>query len=111
MNKGSQRRLLATLSAMPHGVIKMSADIKSLVETSTTSRSSGRRRKRWNDHEPAELGGLRNQGDRTDGEAVLELGGPWSSRATVPGWKPNLDSPILALAKSTYQAMTGRSRQ
>ena len=32
-----QRRVLQVLAALPHGVVKMSADIPGLVETSTTS--------------------------------------------------------------------------
>ena len=33
--KAVQKKLLQTLAALPHGVIKMSADIPGLVETST----------------------------------------------------------------------------
>jgi dipeptidase D len=42
-------------------------------------------------------------------EAVLDLGGAEVERSDgYPGWKPNLDSPILALAKSTYAGLNGK---
>jgi dipeptidase D len=40
--------------------------------------------------------------------AAFQLGGARISAADgYPGWKPNLDSPILKLAQSTYQQMFG----
>jgi dipeptidase D len=41
--------------------------------------------------------------------AVFELGGANVVRAEgYPGWKPNLDSHILRVAKSTYQSLYGK---
>ena len=35
LKKGLQKKILMTISGLPHGVMKMSADISGLVETST----------------------------------------------------------------------------
>jgi dipeptidase D len=37
---------------------------------------------------------------------IFELGGAKVEQSDgYPGWKPNLDSPILKMAKSTYQSL------
>jgi dipeptidase D len=42
-------------------------------------------------------------------KSVLELGGAEiSGTDPYPGWKPNMDSPVLALAVSTYRELYGR---
>ena len=42
-------------------------------------------------------------------KSVFELGGAEVSGSDgYPGWKPNLDSPILKLARQTYQEMYGK---
>ncbi len=110
LKKDQQKSILHTLVALPHGVTKMSADIPGLVETST------------------------NVAVITTGKSVIEL--ETSQRSSVaseiadivqtvtsifelsgakvvqdsgyPGWKPNMDSPILKLAKSTYRQLYGR---
>jgi len=42
--------------------------------------------------------------------AALELGGASLSQSDgYPGWKPNLDSPILKLAAETYQSLFGKA--
>ncbi len=41
--------------------------------------------------------------------AIFELGGAKvESSDGYPGWKPNLDSPILKLAKDTYKSLYGK---
>lgn len=41
--------------------------------------------------------------------AVFDLGGADVERGEgYPGWKPNLDSPILKLAKSIYKSLYGK---
>jgi len=108
--KTLQAQILRTLAGLPHGVVKMSADIPGLVETSanlaivktsaskieiiTTQRSSV----------TSEIEEIKH----TFG-AIMELGGAKVKySAGYPGWKPNLNSNILKSAKSTYQSMFGK---
>jgi len=105
-----QKKILRALSALPHGVIKMSADIAGLVETSTNLaivRS-----------EPAQFTVITSQRSSVASEldeiqhsvgSIFELAGARVQYAEgYPGWKPNMDSPILQIAKSTYQQLFGR---
>jgi dipeptidase D len=90
-------KLLAFCSALPHGVLKMSQEIPGLVETSTnfaivastdktvevatSQRSSVASQINWAVEMVAAVGTL--------------AGARVKSSSGYPGWKPNLDSPIL----------------
>jgi dipeptidase D len=110
VKKGFQRRLQQTIAGLPHGVIKMSADIPGLVETSTNVAVIHTTKK------AITLATSQRSSVATEiseicqaVEAVLDLGGAEVERSDgYPGWKPNLDSPILALAKSTYAGLNGK---
>jgi dipeptidase D len=110
LKRSHQRQLLKTLAAMPHGVTKMSADVPGLVETSTNVAIITTKKK--------EIELVTSQRSSVASEideicqsiaAVFELG-----NATVqhtdgyPGWKPNLSSPVLQLAKNTYAILFGK---
>jgi dipeptidase D len=107
MKKKYQQQITSVLAALPHGAMKMSAEIPGLVETSTnlavitttgkqvvlvtTQRSSVA-------SEILEIG----QTVRT----IMEMGGADVTQgAGYPGWKPDLDSPILKLAVKTYEQL------
>ena len=104
------RKICRALLALPHGVTKMSADIPGLVETSTnlgvitTGKKDIAVSTSQRSSVASEIVEIA-QGVR----AVFELAG-----ATVtgsdghPGWKPNLDSPILKTAIATYKALYGK---
>jgi dipeptidase D len=110
MKKGQQRRILQTISAMPHGVTKMSADIPGLVETSTnvaiietkgkkvTLTTSQRSSVASEIEEICET--VRNIFDLADADYATADG--------YPGWKPNMKSEILKVAKSSYQSLYGK---
>jgi dipeptidase D len=108
--KAEQRRLCRTIAALPSGVQLMSPDIPGLVETSTNvsviTTSSG------------DITLVTSQRSSVASrlaeivqtvEAIFELGG-----ATIevsdgyPGWKPNLDSPILNVAQGCYRKLYGK---
>jgi dipeptidase D len=110
IGKPAQEKLLRTISALPHGVAKMSADIPGLVETSTnvaviTTTKKG-------------IALATSQRSSVDSEireichtvvSVFTLGGAKVKQGDgYPGWKPNLSSPILKVAKQTYQQMYGK---
>jgi dipeptidase D len=110
IKRADQKQLLLTLSAIPHGVIKMSADIPGLVETSTnlavisTIDSAFRIVTSQRSSVASEIEEILDTVS-----SVLEL-----SSATVehthgyPGWKPDMESPILKISKSAYQNLYGK---
>ena len=110
LNADLQHRVLLALAAVPHGVLKMSPDIPGLVETSTnlailktddqavTVQTSQRSSVQSEIEEAAQAV-----------RAVFELSGAQVTGSDgYPGWKPNLASPILGVAKRVYQELSGR---
>ena len=102
-------RVLDLLIALPHGVVAMSHDIPGLVETSTnlaavkggagelqvltSTRSSVASALEW---------------VRARIEAVAELAGASAHhRDGYPGWKPDLDSALLAVVRRVHERVTG----
>ncbi|UCH82861.1 MAG: aminoacyl-histidine dipeptidase [Candidatus Latescibacterota bacterium] len=106
-----QKKILRTISAMPHGVIKMSADIEDLVETSTNLAAIKTT--------PKAVRIATSQRSSVDSEiieicqtvaSIFDLGGAEVEEGGgYPGWKPNLRSKILRVAKSTYKKLYGEN--
>ncbi|RLF54616.1 MAG: cytosol nonspecific dipeptidase [Thermoplasmata archaeon] len=106
----SSGKTIDLLYALPHGVLAMSYDIPDLVETSTnlakvrlegdkvvivmSSRSSSK----------TELQATR---DRIRAIATL-AGAEVEEGSSYPGWKPNLDSKILKIAKDVFKELFGK---
>ncbi len=110
LKKALQETLCRTIAALPHGVTKMSADIPGLVETSTNV-AIIRTEKGKIEITTSQRSSVATEIDelvQTVGSA-LSLGGAKVVYAEgYPGWKPNLDSKILKLAKSTYRSLYGK---
>jgi|WetSurMetagenome_2_1015567.scaffolds.fasta_scaffold82241_1 dipeptidase D len=111
LKKTEQRRILQTLSALPHGVTKMSADIPGLVETSTnvavikTTKNSIKVATSQRSSVASEITEIAETVS-----VIFELGGAVvETNDGYPGWKPNMDSPILSLAKSAYRSLYGKA--
>ena len=109
--KALQKRVLQTLTVLPHGVIKMSADIPGLVETSTnlaivkTEKNRIRIVTSQRSSVASELGEI-GEVMRT----IFAMGGAEVHASDgYPGWKPNMDSEILRLAKETYLGLYGKN--
>jgi len=110
LKKAAQAKLLTTISALPHGVIKMSADIPELVETSTNVAVIGTTAKT--------VSLATSQRSSVESEikeichtvaSIFALGGAKVAQGDgYPGWKPNLASPILKVAKETHLQMYGK---
>jgi dipeptidase D len=110
LKKGVQKKLTMALAALPHGVIKMSADIPGLVETSTNLGviTTGKK----------DISVATSQRSSVASEiveiadsvrAAFELAGATVTGSDgYPGWKPNLDSPILKTAIATYKQLYGK---
>ena len=110
IKKAQQRKLLQTIAALPHGVMKMSADIPGLVETSTnvavieTGKKGISLATSQRSSVPSEIDEMCDT-VRT----IFELGGAAVAQGDgYPGWKPNLASPNLKLAKRTYKELYGK---
>ncbi len=102
-------RVLNLLAALPHGVLGMSSDVPGLVETSsnlaaveavgsklriiTSSRSS------VNSLIAATLDSIRAAGELAGASVEMHDG--------YPGWKPNMDSPVLAATKRVFAHLWG----
>ena len=110
LKKSEQQKILQTISALPHGVIKMSADIPGLVETSTnlavirTVRNSVKIATSQRSSVSSELEEI-----AATVSSVLELGGASVENTDAyPGWKPNMNSSILNVAKSAHSELFGK---
>ena len=105
--KALQKKILLTISALPHGVMKMSADIPGLVETSTnvaiicTDAKGITLTTSQRSSVASEIDEIVNSVS-----SILILGGAEADITDgYPGWKPNMDSSILKVAKTTYQSL------
>ncbi|MBI3585673.1 MAG: aminoacyl-histidine dipeptidase [Ignavibacteriales bacterium] len=110
VKKAQQHMLYQTISALPHGVMKMSADIPGLVETSTnvaiirTEKNSIVLTTSQRSSVASEILEILH----THG-AIFTLGGAKATHTEgYPGWKPNLASPILKVAKESYKSLYGK---
>jgi len=110
LKKSLQKKILQTISALPHGVVRMSAEIPGLVETSTnvaiirTDKKSVTVTTSQRSSVSSEIEEILHTV-----ASVFELGGAVAEHTEgYPGWKPNLDSPILKTARMTYKALYGK---
>ena len=110
IDEDTQKRLFNAIYACPNGVIRMSDAMPGLVETSTnlSSVKSG-------DGEIKIQCLLRSSVDSSKEElgemvrAVFELAGAEIDLdGTYPGWKPNMDSPILKTMQDVYKKLYGK---
>ncbi|HSM13113.1 MAG TPA: aminoacyl-histidine dipeptidase [Thermoanaerobaculia bacterium] len=102
-------RILALLAALPHGVLRMSDDIPELVETSTNLarvRTEGTTLRISMSNRSSVDSALAATQQQMKAFAVL-AGGEAVSSEGYPGWKPNLDSPLLATVKGVHERVLG----
>jgi dipeptidase D len=104
------KRLTQTIAALPHGVIKMSADIPGLVETSTNV-AVIRTEKKAVVIATSQRSSVASEIQEIcqSVTSVFDLGGAHVAAGDgYPGWKPNMQSEILRVAKSTYRQLYGK---
>ncbi len=110
LKRKHQKQVLQTIAALPHGVIKMSAAIPGLVETSTNlavARSENGTISLVTSQRSSVASEIEEIAQTVN--AVLELGGATVSRGDgYPGWKPNMDSRVLKQAITTYSSLYGK---
>jgi dipeptidase D len=107
LEKTSQMNLLNLLHGLPHGVHQMNYDIKTLVNTSTNLATLSVKENTiligMSSRSPMKSA-LQDMRDRIKAIAVL-AGAKVSEGTPYPGWKPDLQSKILALSKKIFKDM------
>ena len=110
VDSATTEKLVEALYCAPHGVISMSRDLPGLVETSTnlasvkmlpenkilvtTSQRSSVESRKWDIARQV--------------EALFRLAGAEVSHGDgYPGWKPNMNSPIMHIASEAYEELYG----
>ena len=107
LTKESKIKLINLLHGLPHGIDKMSYDIPDLVETSTnlaTVEIEGKEALLSLSSRSSIMSALQDFRDRIKAVAVLS-GAEVTENTPYPGWKPNLDSKLLALSKKIFKEM------
>mmetsp|Transcript_28255 Transcript_28255/g.90384 ORF Transcript_28255/g.90384 Transcript_28255/m.90384 type:complete len:538 (-) Transcript_28255:1754-3367(-) len=115
LTDAAARKLLSTVLALPHGVVKMSAAMADLVETSNNLASV----RIEADEDTAKIllntrssvpEALEAARDRL--EAVINLaGGRFERGVAYPGWNPNMQSPVLGVAKRACVQVTKKEAE
>ncbi|MBN1539234.1 MAG: aminoacyl-histidine dipeptidase [Candidatus Thermoplasmatota archaeon] len=109
MTEEDSRRMLHLVVSLPHGVQRMSPDIKDLVETSTSMAKI-----RTEDDVYIQLASRSSSSSQLEAlrdriEAIVVLAGGEAGRGKAyPGWLPNLDSSVLAVLKASARELWGR---
>jgi len=110
MSADAQDRFIRMVYSIPAGVIRMSVDMPDVVESSTNLAIV-----KASEGEVSAMCLIRSSVDTAKfdvanaTQAVMELAGATVVHdGTYPGWKPNLDSPILTTMKTVYNDKFGR---
>ncbi|HEC81057.1 MAG TPA: aminoacyl-histidine dipeptidase [Thermoplasmatales archaeon] len=106
-DKKSTETLINLLYALPHGVLAMSFDIPGLVETSTNLakvRVEGEKVSIAMSSRSSIKSALQATRDRIHAIASLAEA-EVEEKSAYPGWKPNMNSKLLALAKKVFKDM------
>jgi dipeptidase D len=110
LKRALQQKVCQTIAALPHGVLKMSADIPGLVETSTNV-AAVHTTGRTVSVVTSQRSSVASELDEAclTVRAIIEMGGAAADTSDgYPGWKPDLASGILKTAKATYQSLYGK---
>lgn len=107
--KGVQRKLFMAISALPHGVTKMSADIPGLVETSTNVAVIRTEKKGFIvvTSQRSSVASELTEVQHTVASIFEMAGAGVKTGDGYPGWKPDLNSEILKVAKTSYKQLYG----
>ncbi len=109
ISEGDAAAIIATLLSIPHGIEAMSMDIPGLVQTSTNMaavHTKGNELIVLCSHRSSVESELSAIAEKL--EAVCFLGGfDIEHKWGYPGWKPNLNSPILEVCVQSYRKLFG----
>ncbi len=104
-----QRRLIAALYGIPHGVFRMSDEIEGVVETSNNLGVIQTRAKHI--HVQCLIRSLmdsrRLDAQNTIGSILSLAGAKVAFDGAYPGWKPDTSSQIMGVVRNTYNELFG----
>ena len=110
MNTTTQGALIKAIYACPNGVIRMSNDIEGLVETSTNlakvKMANGQ--VQIDTLQRSSVDSAKKDLQRMIRSAFELAGATVKHTGSYPGWKPNMDSPILSAMKQVYDQKFGK---
>ncbi len=109
IDKDTAERLILSLYACPHGVAAMSKDMPGLVETSTNL-ASVKMREEYIEINTSQRSSIESKKHdlKNQVECALRLSGTKVTHGDgYPGWKPNVNSPLLQVSCEAYQQVTG----
>jgi dipeptidase D len=109
MDEDTHKKFISALYTCPNGVIRMCSDIENLVETSSNL-AIVKTKDRQIDVQCLLRSSVDSAKDDLTNrfQSLFELAGAKVSfEGEYPGWKPNLDSEILEIAKNIYKKMFG----
>jgi len=110
LTNGCRDKLLALLLTLPHGIISMSRDLPGLIETSNNLASIHTKKKEAfivTSSRSSVASALVHVRDVIK-EAAKSSGAKIDEKPAYPGWQPNMNSKILARAKTVYQNTFGK---
>ncbi|MEN3260964.1 beta-Ala-His dipeptidase [Sodalis endosymbiont of Spalangia cameroni] len=111
LTKACGDRLIALLHAMPNGVIRMSDDVKGVVETSlnvgVVSMDADKAEIRCLIRSLIDSGKLQVEGML---HALGRLAGATTvAKGSYPGWKPDANSPVMHVVRDTYRQLFNKT--
>lgn len=109
LDRASTETVLNLLSALPHGVVSMSYEIPELVETSANMavvKTVGKELRIHMSNRSSTESAIRAVGQRIKSIARL-AGAEVTETEGYPGWKPNLDSTVLKIAREVHKDLFG----
>ncbi len=108
--KALQAKIMQAIAALPHGVMKMSADIPGLVETSTNVAviKTGKKGVIIATSQRSSVASEIVEIVESVSTILALAGASVEHTDGYPGWKPDLGSAILRVAKGTYKSLFGK---
>ena len=110
LDRASTDRLVDLLLAIPHGVMRMSADVQGLVETSTNLATVHLKDEELEVHTSQRssfMTRLAEVGARIESVARL-AGAEATNKSSYPPWEPATENPLLTRATAAFLSLTGK---
>jgi len=114
IDRKSQENLLDLLNCCPHGVIAWSKEMKDLVETSTnlaTVKFTGGNEIVVVTSQRSSLESAKRYSASMVGSCMVLAGAKITHSEGYPGWKPDINSEILKIARTSYRRLFGKEAE
>ncbi len=111
MDKENQTKLINAISCCPHGAISWSKDMDDLVETSTNLASvkfSENNTVRIITTQRSSIESAKHDVSAMVKSCLALAGAEVVHSDGYPGWKPNMNSEILRIARESYESLFGK---